>query len=75
MRVMKSLHPKGFLSFGSDSESIEFEDLNVLIGPNSSGKSNLVAALDVLRSAPGDLVGRLTASGGVRTESAGNFPR
>jgi recombinational DNA repair ATPase RecF len=29
------------LSFGPDSPLVDFGDLNVIIGPNASGKSNL----------------------------------
>ena len=39
---------KGFKSIKSDT--IEFGDFNVLIGPNDSGKSNLLSVFDLLRS-------------------------
>lgn len=64
--VFSSIRPRGFLSFPPDSHPIELRDLNVLIGPNSSGKSNLVEALDVLRAAPGDLPYPIRQGGGVQ---------
>jgi predicted ATP-dependent endonuclease of OLD family len=38
------------LSFGSESEVIEFRPLNLIIGPNSSGKSNLTESIELLRN-------------------------
>jgi predicted ATPase len=43
------------LSFGPEGETLELGPLNVLIGANGSGKSNLVDALTILRATPGDL--------------------
>ncbi|MCB9766411.1 MAG: AAA family ATPase [Alphaproteobacteria bacterium] len=65
-RVVHTIHPRGFLSFGPDTEPLALRDLNVLIGPNGCGKSNLVEALDVLRAAPGDLPVPIRAGGAVR---------
>ncbi len=53
------------LSFGPDSEEIELKRLNVLIGPNGSGKSNLLEGIDVLRSAPRNLVAPIREGGGI----------
>jgi predicted ATPase len=35
---------------------VELRQLNVLIGANASGKSNLIDALDVLRATAGNLI-------------------
>ncbi len=43
---------KDILSFGPDSPPIELGPLNVLIGPNASGKSNLIRALHLLSRVP-----------------------
>ena len=51
--MLKSLHLKNILSF-RDTE-VALRPLNVLIGPNASGKSNLIETLGVLQAAPRDL--------------------
>ena len=45
---------KDILSFGPESPPIELGPLNVLIGPNASGKSNLIRALQLLSRVPVD---------------------
>jgi len=50
--LIRSLHPRGFLSFGPAFEGIELRGLNLIIGPNGSGKSNLIEAINLLRGAP-----------------------
>src|SRR5262249_16339255 len=55
-----------FLSFGSEGIEIELHPLNVLIGPNASGKSNAIAALGILHATPRDLVTPMAEDGGVR---------
>lgn len=64
--VFSSISLRGFLSFGPQAPAIELGDVTVLLGPNGVGKSNLVEALDVLRSAPGDLPVPIRQGGGVR---------
>ena len=49
---MKSIHSirlAGFVSFPPRSASLSVQPLNVLIGPNASGKSNLIEAFEPLR--------------------------
>jgi len=46
------LRPRSFLSFGPDFAGLELRNLNVLIGANGSGKSNLLEAISLLRAAP-----------------------
>jgi predicted ATPase len=41
-----------FLSFGPERQTLELGPLNLLIGPNASGKSNLVEALALMRATP-----------------------
>jgi hypothetical protein len=48
--VIGHLQPRGFLSFGRDFPGIGLNDLNVLIGANGSGKSNLLEAISLLRA-------------------------
>jgi predicted ATPase len=53
--MLKSLTPKNFLSFGPHNPGIELGPLNVLIGPNGCGKSNLIEAVSFMRAAPREL--------------------
>lgn len=64
-RLIHRLKLKDFLSYGSDGVEIELQPLNVLIGANASGKSNLIEALGVLRAAPTDLAAYFRERGGV----------
>jgi len=51
--LLQSIKLTNLLSF-RDAE-LELRALNVLIGPNASGKSNLFAAIGLLKAAPEDL--------------------
>jgi predicted ATPase len=64
-RLLRSMHLTSFLSYGPESKEIELGPLNVLIGPNASGKSNLIEALGLLQAAPVDLLAPIRAGGGV----------
>src|SRR6056297_1385924 len=45
---LNHLHLKGFKSFASPGQDIEFRDVNVCIGPNAAGKSNLISFFRML---------------------------
>jgi predicted ATPase len=64
-RFVRNLQIENFLSYGSQGEEIELEPLNVLIGPNASGKSNLIEALAVLKATPTDLPTPIRQGGGI----------
>jgi predicted ATPase len=64
-RFFRSIKLENLLSYGSVGETIELQPLNVLIGPNASGKSNLIEAFSLLRAAPLDLAGAVRTGGGV----------
>lgn len=64
--LLKSIRLTNFLSFGPSPEEVELRPLNVVIGPNGSGKSNLIEAIALLRSTPGDLLTPIRDGGGVR---------
>jgi predicted ATPase len=64
-RLIQSIKLQNFLSFGPDAEEIELKSLNVLIGPNASGKSNLIEAIGFLRASPIDLGLPIRDGGGV----------
>lgn len=64
-RLIQTLKLTNFLSYGPESDETELESLNVLIGPNASGKSNLIEAIALLRATPHDLNRAVVAGGGV----------
>lgn len=53
--LVRSLKLRNFLSYGPEAVTVDLLPLNVLIGPNASGKSNLVESFGVLRAATRDL--------------------
>ena len=61
--LIKSLRIKGMLSF--KDVSLDLRPLNVLIGPNASGKSNLIEIIALLQSLPRDLPGFIRQNGGI----------
>ena len=54
-KLLHSIRLKNLLSYGSEGVELELEPLNVLIGPNASGKSNLIDAMEILAAAPRSL--------------------
>lgn len=65
MKLIRSIRLENLLSYGPDSRALSLEPLNVLIGPNASGKSNLIEALSLLAEAPKDLQIPVRKGGGV----------
>lgn len=63
--LISSLAPENFLSFGPLTPSIELRSLNLLVGANGSGKSNLIEAIGLLRAAPKDWQEATRKGGGV----------
>ena len=51
-RLLLQIKLENVLSFGPGGAKLELANLNVLIGPNAAGKSNLIEALSLLRAAP-----------------------
>lgn len=64
-RFLRTIRLRNLLSFGPNTEEIELQSLNVLIGPNGAGKSNLIEAIGLLQSAPGNLLDPVRAGGGI----------
>jgi predicted ATPase len=62
-QLLDSLHLRGFLSFGPESEPVKLTGLNVLIGPNGVGKSNFIEAIELLHAAPTDFAGAIRVGG------------
>jgi predicted ATPase len=64
-RFLHSIRLTNLLSYGSEGVALSLEPLNVLIGPNASGKSNLVEALSLLSALPRDILGPIRDGGGI----------
>ena len=64
MQFIKRLRMGGLLSFPPDMEPFELQPLNVLIGPNASGKTNFIEVLELLRAAPVDFAAAIRDGGG-----------
>jgi predicted ATPase len=64
-RLLRSIRLTNFLSYGPNAPTIELRPLNVIIGPNGTGKSNLLEAIDILRATPSDVTQPIRDGGGV----------
>ncbi|MDR7868405.1 MAG: AAA family ATPase [Sporomusaceae bacterium] len=64
--LIKSIRLQNILSFGVGLEAIPLRPLNVIIGANGSGKSNLIEVISILQSAPTALASGIRKGGGVR---------
>jgi predicted ATPase len=64
-RFLRTIRLRNILSFGPDTPEIQLQSLNVLIGANGAGKSNLIEAVSLLQSAPGNLLDPVRAGGGI----------
>ncbi len=51
-RLLLRIKLENLLSFGPKAAPLELENLNILIGPNAAGKSNLIEALSLIRATP-----------------------
>lgn len=49
-RLIEKIRLRNILSFGDKGEEIELQPLNIIIGQNASGKSNLVDVIKLLKS-------------------------
>lgn len=63
--LIQHLTPKNFLSFGPENEGIDLKPLNLFIGTNGSGKSNLIEAISLMRAAPKEYRDVTRRGGGV----------
>lgn len=64
--LIKNLKVSGLLSFGPRGIDLPMRPLNVLIGANGSGKSNLLEVLALLRATPTGLARPVKETGGIR---------
>ena len=64
-KFINSLTIQNLLSYGSSGEIIDLQPLNVIIGTNGVGKSNLIEVLGLLQGIPTDLTKPIREGGGV----------
>jgi len=66
-RLIEKIRLRNILSFGDKGEEITLEPLNIIIGQNASGKSNLVDVIKLLRSLKQDkgLATFISKTGGI----------
>jgi len=65
-KLIRTIRAQNVLSYGPQTSELSLGPLNVLIGPNASGKSNLIEILSLLAAAPKDLQVPIREGGGVR---------
>lgn len=63
--MLKAIKLTNILSFGAETEITFNKGLNVLIGANGSGKSNLIEVISLLQSLPKDLTKVIRDGGGI----------
>jgi predicted ATPase len=63
--AIESLRVQNLFSFGEKGAQVELGPLNLLIGPNASGKSNLIEAIGLLKGLPNDFAEAVAGAGGV----------
>jgi len=64
MKTIQRLRLDSFLSFAPGSEAFDLNGLNVLIGSNGSGKSNIIEAFELLHSTPINFAQAIRDGGG-----------
>ena len=64
--VLRRITARNLLSFGPDGIDLDLPALTVLIGPNGSGKTNLLEAIGLLKAAPQELAAPVREGGGIR---------
>ena len=65
MKFIQRLRMPGLLSYPPEMDFFNLQSLNVLIGPNASGKSNFIEVLELLRATPSDFATAIRDGGGV----------
>ena len=64
--LLQSIQLSNILSFGADTPELKLNALNILVGANGSGKSNLIDCIALLRSTSGDMSKVIRDGGGVQ---------
>lgn len=61
---LSSITIKNLLSFGPEGVTLELQPLNVLIGPNGCGKSNILSVISLIQAAKRDIHEEMNKGGG-----------
>lgn len=64
-RLLHSIRVRNILSFGPNSTELPLDNLNVLVGLNSSGKSNFIEVMRLLQALPNDISEPIQQGGGI----------
>ena len=64
MQFIRRICLNGLLSFPPNMEPLDLQPLNVLIGPNGSGKTNLIEAFELLHATPTNFAAAVRDGGG-----------
>ena len=64
-QLLKTIRFENILSYSTSMTTLELDSLNVLIGANASGKSNLIEILSLLAATPNNLLIPIREGGGV----------
>ena len=68
MQFIRRIRFRGLLSFPPDMEPLDLQPLNVLIGPNGSGKTNLIEAFNLLSATPTNFAKAIGDHGSVASD-------
>lgn len=63
--MLHEIELKNVLSYGPEGQKLALGPLNVLIGPNGGGKSNLLDVLGFLKALPSDVASLIAETGGI----------
>jgi len=64
-KLLQTIRLENILSYSTQMETLTLDSLNVLIGPNASGKSNLIEIISLLAATPNNLSVPIREGGGV----------
>ena len=64
--VLRKIRVRNMLSFGPNGIELDFPALTVLVGPNGSGKTNLLETMGLLKAAPKEVAAPVREGGGIR---------
>jgi predicted ATPase len=64
-KLLNTIRLENILSYSTKMEALELDSLNVLIGTNASGKSNLIEVISLLAAMPTNLLIPIREGGGV----------
>jgi predicted ATPase len=64
-KLLNTIRLENILSYSTGMETLSFQSLNVLIGTNASGKSNLIEIISLLAATPNNLLIPIREGGGI----------